>query len=173
MPLEVSYLHDQDQLRVERVAATLLLLHKPELRLRVLQAPAASMLSVLATCDVPLLLEKFINRPSSPRIILSPPALGTNTMVGLQEFFDARVADLTVAQGLLSKAIQNKAVPSLNDVPSSAIYTSLAAIVGVQILVMMLTSKGRRVVLDTVETILAVALILVLLAVVIGCPIGA
>lgn len=81
----------------------------------------------------------------------------------VQQFLHARVADLTVARGIFTKALHSKALPDWNDVPMDAVYTTLGAMVLVQVLVAMLTSKGRRLVLDTIETILAIGLILILL----------
>lgn len=94
-------------------------------------------------------------------------------MEGVQQFVQARLADLTAAQGLASKAWQDRTLPVWSDIPASSLYTTLAGMVLVQVLFAMATSKGRRLVFDVVETILAIILICVLLAIVIGLPIGA
>ncbi len=100
----------------------------------------------------------------------SAPILTAAAMA--QHFIDARLADLTVAQSLFTKALQESTVPAWEDVPLNALYTTLAAAVVVQLLLAMLSRRGRRIIFDTVETVLAVILIVVLLAVVIGLPIG-
>ncbi|GAB4821264.1 hypothetical protein N2152v2_008310 [Parachlorella kessleri] len=89
-----------------------------------------------------------------------------------QHFWDARVADVQAGWSLLQEAISQKTLPAWDKVPANVLYSSLSALIGVQLLVTMLTSRGRRIVFDTVETILAIILILILLAVVIGLPLG-
>ncbi len=93
-------------------------------------------------------------------------------MLDLQQFGEARVADLQVAYALVNKVFEQKTLPAWEDVPLNVIYTTSFFIVAVHVLVALLTSSGRRVVFDTIETILAIILIVVLLGVVIGLPLG-
>lgn len=79
---------------------------------------------------------------------------GPGRMEVAHQFYDARVTDLLAAQGLLTKAVETGALPDWQQVPGSVLYTSLAAAVAVQLVVLSLFGKGRRLVMDTTETIL-------------------
>lgn len=93
-------------------------------------------------------------------------------MESLHKFFEQRQADILVAGSILEKSYRDKSLSAWKEIPESALYTTLAAIVLVQLLVTSTTKRGRRVLYDTVETIIAIILIIFLLAIVFGLPLG-
>lgn len=73
---------------------------------------------------------------------------------------------------VLQTSLQQRRLPQRADLTSSIILTSLGAILLPQFLIILASKKGRKVVFDIVETILAIILVILLLSIVLGLPIG-
>lgn len=86
------------------------------------------------------------------------------------EFQQARVQDLTVAWSLLQTAVETRQLPTAEQLPTSVLATSLSALLLLNIL---LFSRIRFVVFETLNTIIATALLLLLIVLLLGFPIGA
>ena len=90
----------------------------------------------------------------------------------VQEFAAARLQDAATVRAYVSGILQQGNLAAPDEAQLAAIVSTLLLVVATNVLLMLLTPKGRKLVLDTVETVLAVALIAVLLAVVLGLPLG-
>lgn len=82
------------------------------------------------------------------------------------------VEDLSTAGDLLGTALRSGTLPSRADVPPSVITTSAYTLAIATLSVLMLNSRSRKLIWDVIETLLATALLLVLLVVVLGLPFG-
>ncbi len=67
----------------------------------------------------------------------------------------------------------DRRLPSSADLTLSSVLTSIGAVVLANLLVILASRKGRKLVFDTVETILAIVLVILLLSIVLGLPVGA
>ena len=91
----------------------------------------------------------------------------------LREGLRARLHDLLLAQELAAKALNERRLPSMQDVPESVAFTVAATALLSNIVLVLLTAQGRKAVRDVVDTGLAIVLLVLLLAIVLGLPIGA
>lgn len=82
------------------------------------------------------------------------------------------VEDLSTGYGLLAQAFRNKQYPNLaalpSDVVQSCMYTGLLGLV----LIVGLVPRIRKLTLQTVESILAIACLILLIGIVLGMPFG-
>lgn len=90
----------------------------------------------------------------------------------VHQFADARLADARVVQAYVSALVQHGSLVAPDDAQLAALVSTLLLTAAINVLLMLLVPRGRKLVLDTAETVLAIALILVLLAVVLGLPLG-
>ncbi|PRW33611.1 hypothetical protein C2E21_7719 [Chlorella sorokiniana] len=90
----------------------------------------------------------------------------------LQAFVDARAADLAATQAYVGQLVASRGWAPPDDAQLAALASTALLAVAINVLLMLLVPKGRKLVFDTVETVLAIALIVVLLAVVLGLPLG-
>eukprot|EP00195_Chlamydomonas_chlamydogama_P009413 CAMPEP_0202890972 /NCGR_PEP_ID=MMETSP1392-20130828/1195_1 /ASSEMBLY_ACC=CAM_ASM_000868 /TAXON_ID=225041 /ORGANISM="Chlamydomonas chlamydogama, Strain SAG 11-48b" /LENGTH=133 /DNA_ID=CAMNT_0049574629 /DNA_START=24 /DNA_END=425 /DNA_ORIENTATION=+ len=89
------------------------------------------------------------------------------------EFHADRLKDVSAAFNLVQQAVQERQIPDLANVPQSVLATgAYTGVIGFLFL-LLLIPRTRKLILDTAETILAVVLIILLLAVVLGMPFGA
>lgn len=58
------------------------------------------------------------------------------------------------------------------DLTNNIMLTSLGALLLPNLLVVLASRKGRKLIFDTVETILAIILVILLLSIVLGLPVG-
>lgn len=94
-------------------------------------------------------------------------------MDGWQQFQTDRLQDLQTAYSMLQSIFVTKQLPQPADVSTSVVYTTLVTLVLCNLLgVLVLLPKGRRVIWDVLETILAILLIIALLIVILGLPFG-
>ena len=87
-------------------------------------------------------------------------------------FWQHRWHELQLAQHVAYKSFATRSLPTNQDLTWSTVLTSIAALLLVNLLLSMLTRRGRKLVLDTVETILATILVVILISIVLGLPIG-
>lgn len=100
------------------------------------------------------------------------PSIDRFTM-SLQQFFSSRVEELVLAQQLVLQAVRDKTVPSLDSVAPEVVRTAAATLVLATFVVFILiSSRWRRLLLDTVETIIASILLLLLVGIVVTLPFG-
>mmetsp|Transcript_23365 Transcript_23365/g.59913 ORF Transcript_23365/g.59913 Transcript_23365/m.59913 type:complete len:110 (-) Transcript_23365:175-504(-) len=90
-------------------------------------------------------------------------------METLHSLYTGLLADWTTTQDLLQHAWADGAVPPVSDLPFSSIITS---VVLVNVLALMLTARGRRLLWDTFETIVASAIVVALLVALVCLPAG-
>jgi hypothetical protein len=90
----------------------------------------------------------------------------------VHQFAHARLADARVVQAYVSAVVQHGSLAAPDDVQLAALVSTLLLTAAINVLLMLLVPRGRKLVLDTAETVLAIALILILLAVVLGLPLG-
>ena len=89
-----------------------------------------------------------------------------------QQFAEARLADARVVQAYVSALVQHGSLAAPDDGQLAALVSTLLLTAAINVLLMLLVPRGRKLVLDTAESVLAIALILVLLATVLGLPLG-
>lgn len=94
------------------------------------------------------------------------------TQQALQAFVEARAADLAATQAYVGQLVAARGWTAPDDAQLAALASTALLAVAINVLLMLLVPKGRKLVFDTVETVLAIALIVVLLAVVLGLPLG-
>ena len=94
------------------------------------------------------------------------------TQQALQAFVEARAADLAATQAYVGQLVAARGWTAPDDAQLAALASTALLAVAINVLLMLLVPKGRKLVFDTVETVLAIALIVVLLAVVLGRPLG-
>ena len=103
----------------------------------------------------------------------SPQAAADRLQTLLVGFLAARQQDLQAAWGMLALALRRGSLPASSEMSRSVVWTTLAAVVAPYFVLVLATAKRRKLLFDSVESILAVALVLILLAMVLGLPIGA
>ncbi len=121
-----------------------------------------------------------LQRPACRSSAQSPassahPTLVTASMAtqqALQAFVEARAADLAATQAYVGQLVAARGWTAPDDAQLAALASTALLAVAINVLLMLLVPKGRKLVFDTVETVLAIALIVVLLAVVLGLPLG-
>lgn len=74
---------------------------------------------------------------------------------------------------VLQTSYDDGRLPSKADLTLSTVLTSIGAVLLANLLVILANRKGRKLVFDTIETILAIVLVILLLSIVLGLPIGA
>jgi hypothetical protein len=95
-----------------------------------------------------------------------------NMQAFLQEFAAARAHDFLIIKAYAEGLLHSGGFNAPDDAQAAALVSLLLLATAVNVGLLLLLPKGRRVVFDTVETILAIALIIILLAVVLGLPLG-
>lgn len=90
----------------------------------------------------------------------------------LQQFYAARLAEAQVAAAYAQGLWQAGTLAPPDDAQMAALVSSALLALVVNVALALLLPKGRKLVFDTVETVLAIALIIVLVGVVLGLPLG-
>jgi hypothetical protein len=90
----------------------------------------------------------------------------------LSSFQRQRMEELQQAYKLLGAAYSSGRLPQLAEVPSNVLLTAAATAALAQVLLLCLSRSGRRAVFLTLDTLAAVALMVLLAAVVLGMPVG-
>ena len=73
---------------------------------------------------------------------------------------------------VLSQSYQARTLPGRHDFTASMLWTSAALVLLPNLLAILARKKSRKLLLDTLESILAVILVIILLGIVLGLPIG-
>lgn len=93
-------------------------------------------------------------------------------MEALKEFQLQRMQDLTQLSTTALSALKTRKLSELGSLPASAFYTAAGTLVISQFLLLVFIRRNsRRLVIDTLDTLLATALLLVLLGIILGLPI--
>ncbi len=93
-------------------------------------------------------------------------------MDALKEFQLQRMQDLTQLSTTALRALKTRQFSEVASLPASAFYTAAGTLVISQFLLLVLIRRNsRRLVVDTLDTLLATVLLLVLLGVIVGLPI--
>lgn len=95
-----------------------------------------------------------------------------DVQAALQAFTAARAADLQVVQAYAGSLLQHKALVTPTEAQQAALLSTLLLLAAINAALLLLVPRGRKLVFDTAETVLAIGLIIVLLAVVLGLPLG-
>ncbi|CAK0782677.1 hypothetical protein CVIRNUC_005872 [Coccomyxa viridis] len=94
-------------------------------------------------------------------------------MEQLEKWTQTRTQNLQQTWTILSRSYQTRTLPVWDDFTASMLWTSAALILLPNLLVILAKRKSRKLLLDSLESILAVALVIVLLGIVLGLPVGA
>ena len=73
---------------------------------------------------------------------------------------------------MLSQSYQARTLPERDDFTATMLWTSAAVLLLPTLLVILARKKPRKLLLDTLESILAVTLVIILLGIVLGLPVG-
>lgn len=73
---------------------------------------------------------------------------------------------------MLQTSYDERRLPTSADLTLGTVSTSLGAVLLANLLVILASRKGRKLAFDTVETILAIVLVILLLSIVLGLPVG-
>lgn len=89
-------------------------------------------------------------------------------------FLQLRVADIEAAHQIATQSFRDRSLPSLETIPQSVLATCLTALAFILTVVLApkLFLRGGKIVVDIIETILAIALLIILIGVLLGLPIG-
>lgn len=87
----------------------------------------------------------------------------------LKSFYHARLHDLGTAWSLMQGALETKQLPPPKEVPSSVIATLISFLLMINIL---LSPRGRKIVVETLDTVVATILIVLIVCIVLGFPVG-
>ncbi len=79
---------------------------------------------------------------------------------------------LAVSVQVLSQSYQARSLPGRHDFTASMLWTSAALVLLPNLLAVLARKKSRKLLLDTLESILAVILVIILLGIVLGLPVG-
>lgn len=79
---------------------------------------------------------------------------------------------LCLCAQILKTSVEQRSLPSASDLSPSLLLTSFAALLLPQVLFVLASKKGRKFVFDSLETVIASLLVLILLSIVLGLPIG-
>lgn len=88
----------------------------------------------------------------------------------LRELLAARADDLRAFAQIAAAAAESRQLPDLSSVPTRVLLTGGGALAAVALA---LVPRGRRAVGEVVDTVLATALLIVLIAVLLSLPLGA
>lgn len=87
----------------------------------------------------------------------------------LQPVVEARAVELAAFAELVQTAAANRQLPQLSDVPNQVLLTGSCA---TALVLLALLPRGRRLISDTVDTLLASVLLLVLIVLLLSLPFG-
>jgi hypothetical protein len=87
-------------------------------------------------------------------------------------FQQQRVDDLQLAYKLAADAYATRTLPAFDEIPSHVLLTVAATLMLAQLLLLMLTRSGRKLVIETLDTMAATVLIILLVGIVLGLPVG-
>ena len=73
---------------------------------------------------------------------------------------------------VLRRCYEQKSLPDTEDLAPGTLVTSLALITAPAVLAVLANRKGRKLILDAIETVLASILVILLLSIVMGLPVG-
>ncbi len=90
----------------------------------------------------------------------------------MQQFAEARLADVQTTLAYGGGLLQHGSLAPPSDAQLAALLSTLGLVVTINLTLMLLVPRGRKLVLDTVETVLAIALLAVLIVTVLGLPLG-
>lgn len=90
----------------------------------------------------------------------------------VQQFAEARLADVQTTLAYAGALLQHGSLAPPTDAQLGALLSTLGLVAAINVTLMLLVPRGRKLVLDTVETVLAIALLAVLIVTVLGLPLG-
>ena len=73
---------------------------------------------------------------------------------------------------VLSQSYQTRSLPGRDEFTASMLWTTAAVLLLPNLLAILMRKKSRKLLLDTLESILAVVLVIILLGIVLGLPVG-
>ena len=73
---------------------------------------------------------------------------------------------------VLSQSYQTRSLPERDEFTASMLWTSATVLLLPNLLAILVRKKSRKLLLDTLESILAVVLVIILLGIVLGLPVG-
>jgi hypothetical protein len=89
-----------------------------------------------------------------------------------QQFAEARLHDFLLVKQYAVDLLHQRALTAPNGAQLDALVSAFLSLAALNVVLILLTPRGRKFVFDAVETVLAIALVAVLLAVVLCLPIG-
>ncbi|PNH07883.1 hypothetical protein TSOC_005617 [Tetrabaena socialis] len=92
-------------------------------------------------------------------------------MQALKTFQLQRADDFAALFALAQQAWSSRSLAALDALPQSAMYTAIGTILAAQLVLVLLSRTGRRIVLTTADTILALVLLGILLLTILSLPI--
>ena len=84
----------------------------------------------------------------------------------------SKIKDDYLCCQVLGQSIEQRSIPGAGDLKPAMVLTAVAAFMAPFVLAILANKKGRMLVLNTCETIVATVLVLLLLSIVLGLPIG-
>lgn len=89
-----------------------------------------------------------------------------------QQFAEARLRDFLLVKQYASQLVQKGTLTAPNTTQLDALVSVACTLAALNLVLILLAPRGRKFIFDAVETVLAIALVAVLLAVVLGLPLG-
>lgn len=93
-------------------------------------------------------------------------------LTAFRPWLSERQGDLRQAQAFLASGWASRSFPNFGSVPSSVLWTSAGTILLGQLCFILVSGVGRKPLLQSVEAVLASALLLLLLGLVFSLPLG-
>lgn len=91
----------------------------------------------------------------------------------IKEYLAVKVAELRQAQDIVVRASQAGTFPDLKQVPESVLQTIQGTLLLLGLsLVLLLSRRSRKLALDTAETLVATSLLILIIAIILGLPVG-
>lgn len=107
-----------------------------------------------------------------PAASLFFPSTSSAMQALAQQFTEARLADVQTTLSYAGALLQHGSLAPPSDAQLAALLSTLGLVAAINVTLMLLVPRGRKLVLDTVETVLAIALLAVLIVTVLGLPLG-
>jgi len=143
--------------------------------LTLLKAPSLLLFSLLFRSVTNSLETAKIGPVFHQEVIILQTTLDPNSYIAVLsmeivlKFLHDRIVELDAGKNLLITSAQTGTLPVLSNIPQNVFITSVAAFM---LTAAMLAPKPRKLVFDVVETIIATALLLLLVALLLGLPLG-
>ncbi|KAL4419704.1 hypothetical protein ABPG75_006802 [Micractinium tetrahymenae] len=90
----------------------------------------------------------------------------------VQQFAEARLAEVQTTLAYAGALLQRGSLAPPSDAQLAALLSTLGLVAAINVTLTLLVPRGRKLVLDTVETVLAIALLVVLIVTVLGLPLA-